>query len=113
MASPTLSPIPEIHLLLISPTAVTAFAEAKKKHLDPLALPTSTLQFHIHEASLSQLDETIKFDLIVSPANVPSLPPLSIPESRTDKTARATASSTAASTTPSPAPSAPAPTTSP
>lgn len=76
MASQTASPIPTLHLLLISPTAVTAFNEAKKKYLDPLNLGSSVLNTHIHEASLSQLEESVKFDLIVSPANVSLTKPL-------------------------------------
>lgn len=67
MASSSPLPIPEIQLLLMSETAVTAFQAAKEKYLDPLGLP---FRIHIHEASLSQLEESVKFDLIVSPANV-------------------------------------------
>ena len=69
-STPSQSPIPEIHLLLMSTTAVTAFKDAKKKYLDPLKLGSALPQFHIHEASLSQLEDSVKFDVIVSPANV-------------------------------------------
>lgn len=70
MTLPTHHLIPEIHLLLVSPTAVTAFEDAKKKHLDSLNVPKGVIQTHIHESSLSQLEDSVKFDLIVSPANV-------------------------------------------
>ena len=72
MALPTPNLIPEIHLLLLQTKAVTAFEEAKEKYLDTLNLAKGVLRFHIHEASLSQLEESVKFDLMVSAANVRS-----------------------------------------
>ncbi|KAK3713778.1 hypothetical protein LTR37_008264 [Vermiconidia calcicola] len=58
------SPIPRLHLMCVHEEDVAAF----KKACDSRKLP-SFVSVAIHECSLSQLESTVQFDLIVSPAN--------------------------------------------
>lgn len=57
--------LPRFHVLCIRTSAATAFATALSNHPD-LA---SKINYTIHESSLSTPTSSLKFDLIVSPAN--------------------------------------------
>ncbi|KAF2258963.1 macro domain-like protein [Lojkania enalia] len=59
-----ISPIPSIHLLCVTDADIKAFEKAAKIY----GLPSS-VKVEFHNVLLSQLQQHVKFDLIVSPAN--------------------------------------------
>ena len=64
MGSNSSSRIPHIHLLCMEEKFTTAFKAAKEQY----GLPES-VNVTYHESSLSQLEASVKFELVVSPAN--------------------------------------------
>jgi O-acetyl-ADP-ribose deacetylase (regulator of RNase III) len=64
MATTNNNTIPHFHLMIIKDKEVEAFNAAKEKY----SLP-STVQITLHECRLSDLDPSVSFDAIVSPAN--------------------------------------------
>lgn len=60
------SPLSQIHLLCMETGDIDAFEEAREAHGLPADSP---LNITTHSCALSQLDESVKFDAMVSPAN--------------------------------------------
>lgn len=62
---PTSSILPHIHFLCMETQAVTAFNTALQQY----SRFSTNFCYTVHESSLSMLEDTINFDLVVSPAN--------------------------------------------